>query len=304
MTNRTPQTKKQRQEVARENARIAREAERKRRNRNRWILQGGVIVVVLAIVAIVGLVVWNGTRPPASGPLNMLSDGILFTGDGKAATATATAAIQPGAQPVATVPGTDKSVAHVVIYIDYQCPYCKQFETTNSDQLSKWVTGGIATLEVHPIAILDNSSQGTRYASRAANAMACVANFDPNSFLKVSTALFTSQPPEATSGLDNSKISSIVALGGAPGADVAKCINDETFKGWVTSATTRAHTGPLPNTAEANVAGTPLILVNGQKYTGSLTDASAFYSFVGAIATSAGSTTPTPTPTPSPTPSG
>jgi hypothetical protein len=44
------------------------------------------------------------------------------------------------------------------------------------------------------------------------------------------------------------------------------------------------------------------VIVNGQQYRGSLTDAAAFQSFVQtAVQGSASTTTPTPTPTPTPT---
>jgi protein-disulfide isomerase len=38
--------------------------------------------------------------------------------------------------------------------------------------------------------------------------------------------------------------------------------------------------GPLPNTTVSAVTGTPTVLVNGQQYQGSLTDAGAFAAFV------------------------
>ena len=62
--------------------------------------------------------------------------------------------------------------------------------------------------------------------------------------------------------------------------DVNSCINGETFKSWVSAATARSGTGPLPNTSVPSVTGTPTVLVNGNQYTGSLTDANAFASFV------------------------
>jgi len=278
-------TKKQKQDQAREQARLAREEQRARKRRQRWFVQGGVIVGMLAVVAIVALVVFNATRPPSPGPLNMLSDGIVLTGNGTATTAVATKAIPAGSTPVPTDPTAHSDTVNIVLYVDYQCPFCQQFETTNRDQIEKWVSGGVASLEIHPLAILDNSSKGTKYSTRAANAAACVANFDPNNYLKVNDALFAQQPAENTSGLTDEALKKLVKDAGASGDDVASCIQNQTFANWVTAATKRATTGPLPNTAEANVAGTPTVLVNGTKYPGSLTDATAFNDFVGQIAT-------------------
>jgi protein-disulfide isomerase len=280
-------TKKQKQDQAREHARLLREEQRARKRRQRWFIQGGVVVGMLAIAAIAALVIFNATRPPSPGPLNMLSDGILLTGNGTATTAVATKAIPAGSTPVPTDPTAHTDTVNIVLYVDYQCPYCQQFETTNNDQIEQWLAGGVASVEIHPIAILDNSSKGTRYSTRAANAAACVANFDPDNYLKVNDALFAQQPAEGTSGLTDAELKKLVSDAGATGKDVASCIDGQTFANWVSAATKRATTGPLPNTDVANVAGTPTVLVNGTKYPGSLTDASAFNDFVGQIATAA-----------------
>ncbi len=274
-------TKKQKQEQAREAARLARQAQKVHQRRQRWVLQGGVIVALLAVVAVVGLVVFNATRPPTPGPLNMLSDGILISGNGTTATAVTTTALQPNKTPVPTDPSKSKNTANIVMYVDYQCPFCKQFEATNAEQITKWVTDGMATVEIHPIAILDNSSQGTKYSTRAANAAACVANFDPNNYLAVNTALFANQPAEQTPGLTDDQLKALVKTAGAGGADVASCISSQTFASWVSAATKRALAGPLPNSDTKTVAGTPTVIVDGKKYPGALDDANAFYSFVG-----------------------
>jgi protein-disulfide isomerase len=287
MSNRSPErlTKKQKQDQARESARLQREEQRARKRRQRWFIQGGVVLGMLAVVAIAALVVFNVTRPPSPGPLNMLSDGILISGNGTATSAVTTTAIQADSTPVPTDPTKQTGTVNIVMYVDYQCPFCQQFEKTNATQISQWVTAGIATVEIHPIAILDNSSGGTKYATRSANAAACVANFDPDKYLAVNSALFTSQPAEGTSGLTDAALQKVVSDAGASGKDVASCITGQTFSGWVTSATKRALAGPLPNSDTAKVAGTPTVIVDGKKYTGALDNAKAFNDFVGQLAT-------------------
>src|SRR5690606_11469343 len=138
---------------------------------------GGVILGVVAVLAVVALVVVTSSRS-SEGPLNMASDGIVLSGDTLAATSTP--ALESGALPVANTATSDP--LSIVIYVDYMCPYCSQFESVNGSLVEQLVTSGVATLEIHPIAILDNSSQGTKYSTRAANAMACVANYAPNYF--------------------------------------------------------------------------------------------------------------------------
>ncbi|HEV7950178.1 MAG TPA: thioredoxin domain-containing protein [Glaciihabitans sp.] len=281
MTNTTPDnrlTKSQRREHARELARLARAEQVKRERRRRWITQGAITLGAVLLVGIITLVIATGARTSSTGPLNMLSDGITITGDGTTTSAVTTAALDADADPVATVPAD--GVANIVVYLDYLCPYCGQFETTNAEQITELVTAGVATLEVHPISILDAQSVGSRYSTRAANAAACVANYDPNNFLAVNTALFANQPAEGTSGLTNDELVSLLQTSGVSSDEVAQCISDETFSNWVADATDRALEGPLPNADVEQVSGTPTVLVNGVSYSGALDDADAFTDFI------------------------
>jgi protein-disulfide isomerase len=285
MSNAESASKKARRDAAREHAREMREAAARKKKRNRLFVQGGVILGALAIAGVVLLVVTNLTRPPSPGPLNMLSDGIVLTGDGTSMSYEKTDAIAAGAEPVASTPSTDAGVVSIVMYTDYQCPICQQFETTNGDQLETWVTQGVATLEIHPIAILDSQSLGARYSSRSTNAAACVANFEPDKFWAVNRAFYADQPAEQTAGLTNAEITTLVADAGAKTSEVADCIANETFKTWVADSSERTR-GPVPNSDLEAVGGTPTVLVNGQQYTGGITDAAAFTAFVNAIGAS------------------
>ena len=275
-------TKNDRRDAAREQARLVREKQKRAESLRRWLIPTGVTVVVLAIVAIVVLVVSMSAPPPQSsaGPKNMISDGILFTGSGGKMVATTTGAVQASSTPTPNDQPKD-GVAHIVTYVDFTCPACQAFEATNADTLQQMVEQGAATLEVHPIAILDSHfTVGSKYSTRANNVGACVANFAPDNFYAVMGAMYSGQGKEGTAGLSNSQMISLVHSAGLKNGDVDKCVNGETFKSWVTSATTRATSGPLPNTSVANVSGTPTVLVNGQPYQGSLTDGSAFTAFV------------------------
>lgn len=285
MSNAESASKKARRDAARDHAREMREAAARKKKRNRLFAQGGVILGALAVAGVVLLVVTNLTRPPSPGPLNMLSDGIILTGDGTSMSFEETKAIAAGAEPVASTPSAEPGVVSIVMYTDYQCPICQQFETTNGDQLEKWVTEGVATLEIHPIAILDSQSLGARYSSRSTNAAACVANFEPDKFWAVNRAFYVDQPAEQTTGLSNGEIATLVSDAGATSSEVADCIANETFKTWVTDSTERTRE-PIPNSELAAVPGTPTVLVNGQQYTGGNTDAAAFSAFVNAIGAS------------------
>ena len=269
-----------RRDAAREAARIAREKAKKQERLRRWLIPTSVTVGVLAIATIVTLVIVNSAPAPQTdaGPQNMASDGILLVGEGGKMVAVTTPAIPASGTPTPSEP--DDSVANIVMYVDLSCPACQAFEATNSPFIESVVASGDATLEVHPIAILDRSYQGTLYSTRSNNAGACVANFVPDSFYDFMTAMYVNQPAETSTGLTNSEIVDVAKGAGIDNADVDKCINGETFTSWVHAATQRAQDGPLPNANIEAVAGTPTVLVNGIQFTGSITDAAAFQAFV------------------------
>ena len=284
MSNTADTGKKARREHARELARQEREAAQRRKKRNRLFVQGGVIVAILAVVAVVTLVIVNSTTSSAINPKNMASDGILFTGDGTTVSPVTTKALPIGDDPVPTDTSTLDSVVNIVTYIDYACPICQVFETTNAEQIDGLVASGDASLEIHPISILDRVSLGTKYSSRAANAAVCVANYAPDDYMAVNDALFAQQPAENTSGLDTAALKTLVADAGADSEDVASCIGDKTFGDWVTAATDRVTDGELASDTVTEFVGTPTVLVNGQLYQGAVDDADAFASFVAQVA--------------------
>ncbi|GAA1491665.1 DsbA family protein [Curtobacterium herbarum] len=276
------ESKKARRNAARERAREARQKEQARRRRNKTFLISGIIVGALAVVAIVVLVVANSIQPVGPGPKNMASDGILLTGKSGKIVPVETKAIPEGGKPTATK--QDDSVANITLYEDYMCPVCNQFETGNMTQIKQWVKDGTATLEVHPFNLLDRSSLGSKYSTRAAAAAACVANYDPDAFLDVNTAFYANQPSENTRGLTNDKLADIAKKAGATNAKVQSCITDQKFAGWVADATNRVLTQPLANSDVPKLTGTPTVIVNGKQYnadnTTAWSDTSSFATFV------------------------
>jgi protein-disulfide isomerase len=288
-------SRNERRDEARVKAKQQREDQIKKDKRNRWFLQGGIVVAVIAVIAVITLSISSSVRPSGPGPANMASDGIVL-GIGMEAQLTDALAEGSAIVPTEATP----NVIDIRIYQDYLCPFCRDFDTTNSEQIQRLVEEGAATVEVHPIALLTSRSAGSQYSLRATNAAACVANFSPNSFWAFNQELFVQQPAEGTTGLDNDAIKAIIAATGATStATINTCIDDKTFEKWAQAATERALTGPLPGSQVASVSGTPTVLVNGIQYTGSLTDPEIFNAFVVQVAAAAYATaTPTPVPTP------
>ncbi|WP_374946939.1 thioredoxin domain-containing protein [Agreia sp.] len=237
-----------------------------------WILGGSAVVVVaiavvtvLILTSVLGSLVRSSTKD-----------------DGASRKSSASSAAPGGATGDGIVLGSGGDDAvRVVTYIDYFCPFCGQFEATNARQLSDWVESGDVVLEVHPIAILDRSSLGTKYSTRAANAAACVADSAPDRFASFNALLFENQPEENTEGLSDADLIGLVDEAEAlEGTGVADCIDTGRFIDWVTDATARALKGPLPNSDVDTLSGTPTVIVDGVQYLGGLDDPEEFADFV------------------------
>jgi protein-disulfide isomerase len=293
------QGKKDRRGAARETARIEREAGKKRQRRNRIFLQGGLGIGVIAIVAIAVLVVGASRSPGSSGisagtagPRNMASNGILLTGQSGTVTPTKTTAASASGKPTSVKTHSNPGVANIVTYVDWACPVCKNFEATYASGIAKLVASGQASLEVHPIAILDQNYAGSRYSSRAANAAACVANFAPTKFLDAQTAFYDNQPAEGSTGLTNSAMKKLLSDAGITSTAIDSCIDKETFKSWVTNMTQATTTDKALTDPVTGYFGTPTVYVNGTRWDNS-TD---FPTFVSRAVGSSGTTAPAPSP--------
>ena len=239
-------TKNERREAAREKARILREEQRKKDRRTKFFVQGGIVLGALAIVAIVAVVIVTSAQPAGPGPRNMASDGIQL---GQGAVATETAALKAGEDPIPNERDEAAGVLDIQMYVDYLCPICGQFEATNSAYITSLLENGGATLEIHPITILDRASQGTKYSTRSANAAACVANYSPNQFYDFHNLLFANQPAEQTAGLSDDELIAFTEQAGVDdAADIASCIKGQDFKSWVDASTKRARSSFAPST--------------------------------------------------------
>lgn len=272
-------TKSQKRDEAREKARVIREQQVRHNRRRRRLWQALSIAGSLAVLTavVLGFQTWQQAQLNSSaGPANMLSDGFAVNAQGPVLTAPIPAA----GSPTATPPDPSANAVNITVYYDYLCPYCGLFEATNAAYLDQIAHNG-GTVEYHPIAILTNDSAGTRYSERAANAFACVANSEPTVALAFHNLLFHNQPEENSAGLDNAKLIALALDAGAHDqAGIRACIEGKQFTNWVRSATQRVLSGPIPNSNLAEIHRTPTVLVNGVKYSGTVSDPNEFKAFV------------------------
>lgn len=161
------------------------------------------------------------------------------------------------------------------IYQDYMCPYCGQFERTNSGDVAALVADGTAKVQIHPMAFLDDASQGTKYSTRAANALVTVYKAEPDKALAFNSALYANQPAENSSGLTDAQIADIAVKAGV----------SQTVASSFTSMANASFVADGTNAAFAEgVTSTPTVKINGKQYSGDLYTAGAFKSAVLAAA--------------------
>ena len=213
------------------------------RQRKRLRLLGGVgaVVIVGLLVAIVAVVV-NAVSKNASSkaggqmvvPANLSDTGAIPIGQ-------------------TTAPVT------LEIYLDYMCPACGKFEKANSDEIDRLLKAGTVKVALRPISFLDRTSQGTRYSTRAANAMATVADRAPASVWAFNTALYEHQPQEGTRGLSDGQIADLALKAGVP-QDVVDRFQQRIFEPWLAKTTETAF--------GSGVQGTPTVKINGTVFKG------------------------------------
>lgn len=260
------QTKNQRRAEARDKARALREEQSKKSKQKKILLQSSLVVGTLAVIGVVTFFIVSSITPPGPGPANMQADSIKI---GAGLVAERTPALEPEQLPVLPEANGD-DVPHLSIFVDYSCPACAQFEQLHGPLLRSWLESGTVTVSYHPLSFRDAQTAGQRYATRAANSAACVANFAPDNYFDYSELLLASQPVQPEVSLSDSDLVSLVeAVVTENTAEIEQCINDEQFVDWVEESTRRAmQTGPLPvkNAEVPVITGTPTILVNGKVY--------------------------------------
>jgi protein-disulfide isomerase len=158
--------------------------------------------------------------------------------------------------PAGTAPDAEGIVigsgpARVDLFIDFLCPFCRQFEEASGAVLQTIAAAGMGSLVYHPLGFLDRLST-TRYSTRAAAASGCAS--DRRKFAEYKDVLFADQPEEGGPGLSDEQLAELgLALGLDPG--FARCIGEGRYLEWAEYVTARA--------LERGVSGTPSVFVDG-----------------------------------------
>ncbi|KQN94651.1 DsbA family protein [Arthrobacter sp. Leaf69] len=270
--NEPRQSKTERTAAAREKAREIREAQLKKDKRNKLLIGWGIVAAVVAIIVVVALVVMSNIQnnapvadegpTPANG--NVYGGVTLLANTEVAKTEPATVNVAdipaPAATPPAkvTAPGAEAEAGKpvkVVLYIDFICPVCKNFETQYNETLTSLRNEGKITVEYRPLGFLDTRST-TNYSSRAANAAACVVNESPEKYADFVNVLFEKQPAEGGAGISDDDLKTMATDVGAK--SIETCVDEKTFRPWVKYTTQQA--------ASIGITGTPTVFVEGEQW--------------------------------------
>lgn len=219
----------------REQLQQQREKEAKERRVRNLITYGILGVAVLAIVGVIAAVVISSRNAPVA------QGGGAATGD------------------YTLVVGEADAPVTVSIFQDYMCPFCGRFERANRADLEAMVTDGTAKIEFHLMNFLDDTSQGTKFSTRAANALVTVAKAEPTKVMAFNAALFDAQPEEGTAGLTDAQIADLARQAGVSNevvATFAQLANQD----FVNRSNTAAFS--------AGVQSTPTIKIDGVTWPG------------------------------------
>ena len=217
-------------------AAIRREQERKERRRRSLVVSAVVVVVLVLIGAI--------------------AYGVQSSRDN------ATGSTSTGGSPSGTVGrfgipvGSSSAPVKAVIYEDFICPYCGQFEAASRTMFQKDIDAGKLQIQYHVLNFLDRNSS-TKYSTRAANALAVVLDTSGSkSAKKFHDLLFANQPEEGSAGLSDSQLVDFAVQAGAKRSEVEDGIKNGEFDNWVAKVTDQA--------SKDHVTGTPTVRIDGK----------------------------------------
>ena len=167
------------------------------------------------------------------------------------------AAAPPVPVPLGSTPSGDGVVVgsgtvDVDAYIDFACPFCKQFELMSGPTLDRLLADQIISLVRHPMNFLDAVST-TAYSTRAAAASGAAA--DQRMFHEYARVLFANQPPEGGPGLSDGQLVELGQEIGITDPAFPETILRGRYLPWPPYVTELA--------VGRGVAGTPSVFVHG-----------------------------------------
>lgn len=227
----------------REALRRQQEAQARAKRLQRIILVAA-IVLGLVVIGVVGTIV-----------VSQLNKGGTAAGTNSSVPVNATS----DASGIVVNPGTFKDgVPKVEVFLDYQCPVCKQFETQFGTTLDDMATKGEIQLIYRTMTFLDNKLRNDS-SLKAGIAAACADN--AGAYSAYHNAIFAGQPTNEGTGYTTQQLR--VDFAGTAGINGDKLTG---FQQCYDSRTTQSFVeGTNEKAAADGVNSTPTIMVNGTK---------------------------------------
>ncbi|MFT4051916.1 MAG: thioredoxin domain-containing protein [Microbacterium sp.] len=283
-------TKKERARFVREARRAERErlARVRRRRRIAWWTAGGLVVVAAGGIATHAVVQSAQERAAAeaeaaanAGPANMITDGLQWVSadDSTSMSYTATEALADGDEPTtnaSTVSAT--GVLDIQVYLDPTSTDAATFWSATSDTLQAYVVAGYVSVELHPFA-LDTSNTD---AVAAVAAFGCVADAEADSAFALWDAImqYGIDGADAGTAVTAADLADAASTAGVTTSEAIDCIDSGGFTPWATAASERAAASVPYASDGAGVTSGALVIAAGSVYTGDLSDADAFATFL------------------------
>ncbi|MER7557383.1 thioredoxin domain-containing protein [Nocardioides sp. NPDC126508] len=225
-------SRKEKREARAAKAAAELEALRKKQAR-KSILTVAAVVAVIAVV--VGGLVWFS--------LNRSGDSEI-------------AAPEAGSSEHGLVIGPDDAPHKVVIYEDFLCPYCGDFEAASRKDLAELAADGKVQVDYRPFVLLDRAGP---YSELATSAFAVVQEeAGAEVAKKFHDLLYENQPSETGPFPKAADLVDLAVEAGAEESAVKDRIENLDGKAWADAATKAA--------AADGVHGTPTILLDGKQF--------------------------------------
>ena len=209
--------------------------ERQRRERRRQVLTLVGVVAAIALIITGGFVI-NSMRDPSKD--------------------VAAAAGGLGSKYGLTV-GADSAPHKVVVYEDFLCPICGEFEKAGHEELAQLAADGKVQIEYRPFILLSRLGP---YSARSTMVWSLVLQQDGDDVAKkYHDLLFQNQPSEEG---PFPSVADLVTLAGQAGADTTKlqsAIDADAGIDWPVAATKAA--------TKAGVNSTPTVILDGTPFT-------------------------------------
>jgi len=154
--------------------------------------------------------------------------------------------------------GPDDAPNKIVVYEDFLCPYCGEFEKASRDEFAQLAADGKLQVEYRPFDLLGGGDPSS-YSVRSAGAFSILLDKStPEITKKFHDLLYENQPSESGPSPEDSDLVDLAVEAGAQESDVRDAIEGNEGNAWVVKATRAA--------SDAGVQSTPTVLLNGEVY--------------------------------------